>query len=80
MHIDHHYKGLPNNLGANLAIFFDRKKGGNRTNDFLESLRFWQTDTGVDTIIDNVNLSYFLSKIDFSRYFLYYGSLTEPPC
>ena len=38
MHIVHHYKDQPNVLGAVIAIFFDRKHGGNIANPFLDSL------------------------------------------
>ena len=40
LHIVHYYKDQPSSLGAYIAIFFDRKVGGNYSNPLLESLRF----------------------------------------
>ena len=40
MQIVHQYKGTNGQLGANIAIFFDREKGGNSDNPFINSLKF----------------------------------------
>ena len=80
MHIMHHYRDEPKQLGAIIAIFFDRKIGGNFDNPLLDSLKFSKTTQGVGLSVTNVNLATFLSGVNFSRYWSYRGSITTPPC
>jgi carbonic anhydrase len=63
-----------------IGIFFDREKGGNYSNPFLDSLNFGKTVADTATPVKNVNLASLLSGADFSRYWSYKGSLTTPPC
>ena len=80
MHINHYYKDQPTALGAVISIFFDREKGSNKSNTFLDSLNFGKTVVDTATPVTNVNLASLLSGTDFSRYWSYNGSLTIPPC
>ena len=80
MHIVHYYKDQPTSLGAVVGIFFDREKGGNYSNPFLDSLNFGKTVVDTAIPVTNVNLASLLSGTDFSRYWSYKGSLTTPPC
>ena len=79
MHIAFTYKDSPT-FGAVLAIFFDRKHGGETFNQFIDSLNFSETQIDEPVEVNNVMLASFLSKIDFSKYWNYEGSLTSPPC
>jgi carbonic anhydrase len=79
MHIVHKIKGT-DTPGAVLAIFFDRKHGSNQSNQFIDSLKFEETQLGQEIVVDKVNLSHLLSTIDYSKYWNYRGSLTTPPC
>jgi carbonic anhydrase len=80
LHIVHTYKDSPTSLGAVIGIFFDREKGGNYANPFLDSLAFGSTVLDTAVPVTNVNLANLLSSADFSRYWSYKGSLTTPPC
>lgn len=80
LHIVHHYKDEPTQLGAVLGIFFDRKAGGNKANPLLESLQFDKTIDGEGISVSNLNLASFLDGVDLSAYWSYDGSLTTPPC
>ena len=81
MQIHHQYKGTNGQLGAVIAIFFDRGDGGEFDNDFIESLNFRKArpDPGYE-IPNPVDLKSFLYNVDMSRYWSYQGSLTTPPC
>ena len=70
----------PKQLGAIIAIFFDRRMGGNFENPLLDSLKFSKTTQGVGLSVTNLNLATFLSSVNFSRYWSYRGSITTPPC
>jgi carbonic anhydrase len=63
-----------------IGIFFDREKGGNYANPFIDSLAFGSTVLDTAVPVTNVNLANLLSSADFSRYWSYKGSLTTPPC
>ena len=79
LHIVHKYKSSDGELGAVIAVFFDREKGGNYENEFINSLNFEEAEReGVP--VTNVNFHTFMSKIDTENYWSYNGSLTTPPC
>ena len=79
LHIVHKYKGTDSQLGAVLGIFFDLEVGGNRPNEFIESLKFSKAHPeGIP--INEVNLKDFLSELEKDGYWSYDGSLTTPPC
>ena len=71
MHIVHKYKDTNAQLGAVIGIFFDREKGGNADNPFLEEL--WENN-------GKLSLGSFLSTLRWDKYWQYEGSLTTPPC
>ena len=56
-----------------IGVFFDRVKGGNEDNYFIDSL----FGSGPETVIP---IEDFLSGIDTSEFWSYPGSLTTPPC
>ena len=77
MHIVHQYS--TGGLGGVIGIFFDRHYGGNRHNEFIESLDF-ENASADGNPVENVNLSDLLDSIDMTKFWSYDGSLTTPPC
>lgn len=65
---------------ASTRIFFDQEAGGDSEDAYLESMfdAFRFRDTGVDR--PAFDLKSLIGTSDTSKYWLYQGSLTSPPC
>jgi len=66
-----------------LGFLFDREKGGNGENLFLNQIPtvgYTSSWTGRDVQNNKISLKGFLDSVDFSRFWSYHGSLTTPPC
>ena len=77
MHFVHTY--LDGSLGAVIGVFFDRERGGDGDNLFIDQLNpLW---TGTGTVRTNkVNVEGFLDSLNMNEFWSYDGSLTTPPC
>lgn len=78
MHFVHTY--LDGSLGAVIGVFFDREKGGDGDNLFIDQLNSIWTGTGTSRTNQKVNVQAFLQTLDYSEFWSYDGSLTTPPC
>ena len=79
MHIVHKLKDKPD-IGAVIAIFFDKKFGGDKPNQFISSLQFDKALLDKEIELDKINLAHLLKTVNFEKYWNYKGSLTTPPC
>ena len=72
MQIVHQYKGTSLQLGAVIAIFFDRGDGGEYDNPFIDSLNFRKAIPDPGYAIPNaVDLKSFLYNVDMSKFWTY---------
>ena len=63
-----------------LAVFFDVKKGGNKSNDFIESLGISNIKPGKSAVASLIPAMDLLKKLNQAKLITYKGSLTTPPC
>lgn len=67
-----------------VSIFFDRKAGGNRDNDFIANLFTTPDNQTINNkpnwIPSGVHIEALLETLDKNKIFHYEGSLTVPPC
>ena len=79
MHFVHTYTA--GGLGAVIGVFFDREKGGDGDNLFIEQLNaIWNGAAGDTRTNQKVNVEGFLDSLDMTEFWSYDGSLTTPPC
>lgn len=78
LHFVHTY--LDGSLGAVIGVFFDREKGGDGDNLFIDQLNSIFTGAGVKRTDQKVNVEGFLDSLNLNEFWSYDGSLTTPPC
>lgn len=80
MHFVHLYDDT-DGLAAVLSVFFDREKGGNADNLFLDQwLEQGIPASGTSSNEFDLSVNGFLSSLDTTNFWSFDGSLTTPPC
>jgi carbonic anhydrase len=78
MHFVHTY--LDGSLGAVIGVFFDRERGGDGDNLFIDQLNAIWTGAGTVRTNQDVHVEGFLDSLNLEEFWSYSGSLTTPPC
>lgn len=70
------HKSYTENKLAVLAVFFDTKAGGDKTNEFIASLQLDKSNI----VVPEIPAMKLIRGLDTNKLYHYQGSLTTPPC